>query len=109
MSVTPQPVIDALNALQSTITAAGTLQGASDAVLAPVVASAIACTTEIAVQIETTDDMIDTTGSGLVAGTPANLAVAWLNAQIAANQTQYNLLTIQSYVTRVELNIASRI
>ena len=48
-------------------------------------------------------------GPGLDAGATAASAVAYLNAQIAANRTQSNLLSMLGYIARIELNIASRL
>lgn len=108
MSITPAPVAAAVTALQSAIDAAGTLQGASDAILAPIVQAAIAAQQVIQTNITLTDALIGD-GSGLAAGTPAPIAVAYLNAQIAASRAQHNLLWMLGYIARIELNIASRL
>lgn len=112
MSVTPAPVVAALNALQSAINAAGTLQGASDDVLAPVVDAALAATAVINAQIDATDALIGngsglSGGAGMDGGVTAANAIAYLNANIAACLTQYNLLTMQALVQRISLNIAA--
>lgn len=108
MSVTPASVVAALATVQAAISAAGTLQGAPDYVLAPIVEAVIAAQAVVTSEIAATDALIGN-GSGLAAGTPAAQAVDYLNGQIAANAKQYNLLVIQSYLQRIELNIAARL
>ena len=111
---TPEPIAVAIANLYNTIQAAGTLDGAPDYVLAPIVNACIATQNLITSTIATTDAGIGNgsglaAGPGLDAGATAASAVAYLAAQLAATQTQYNLLTLQSYVQRIELNIASRL
>jgi hypothetical protein len=108
MSITPTAVADAVGAVTAAIAAVGTLQGASDAALAPVVTAILSAQSIIAAEIASTDQTIGP-GIGIAAGTPPAQAIAWLEAQITATQTDANLLAMQAYLNRVALNIAQRL
>lgn len=104
----PNAVAKAVTGIQNAVTAAGILQGASDATLAPVVLAVIAAQSTIASEIAATDDLIGT-GGNLAAGTSAADAVNYLNAQINAVGTQSQLLWLQGYVGRMAINIRQRL
>ena len=106
MSVTPAAVSAAIANLQAAVTAAGTLQGAPAATLAPVVTAAIALENTIAAYIAATDATINIVPMALAAGANPAGAAAYLTAQIAAVQTQANLLAMQGYAARIAENLA---
>ena len=108
MSITPPAVLTAVTAVQTAIENVGTLQGASDVALSPVVNAVLAAQSVIAAEIANTDQFVGP-GVGMGAGTPPQQAVNWLNGQIAATATDANLIAIEAYIAGVGLNIAQRL
>ena len=108
MSITPPAVLTAVTAIQTAISNVGTLQGASDVALSPVVNAILAAESVLAAEIATYDQLVGP-GVGMAAGTPPQQAINWLNGQISATATDANLIAIQAYVAGVGLNIAQRL
>lgn len=106
----PAAVTNAVNGIQTAVTNAGVLQGASDATLAPVVLAILAAEAIIASEIVPIEDVLDGLGPDfLIGGISAIKAVDDLNAAITACSMQSQLLWLQGYVGRMAINIRQRL
>lgn len=101
-------VTDAVAALQTAITNAGTLQNASQATLAPVAAAVTAALAAVDAQTAAIEPTIDETAvGGIHVGTPVPVMVTELLAQTQAATDLSALKTLRGYVARIGANIAN--
>lgn len=111
MSVSQSSLVAGLNAalaaVQAAVTAAGRLQGASIASVAPVAAAAANALPALALAVAAIDGDIDiTTVGGVVSGLPAPVMVQSLLRAASDVQQLATLLYAQSYMARLATNVA---
>lgn len=97
----------AIAAVQAAVTAAGRLQGASIATVAPVAAAAANALPAIAKAVAAVDSDIDTTTvGGMVSGQPAPVMVQSLLRAASDVQQLATLVYLQAYMARLATNLA---
>jgi hypothetical protein len=97
----------ALAAVQAAVTAAGRLQGASIATVAPVAAAAANALPVVAAAVAALDGSIDTTTvGGVVAGIPTPVMVQTLLRAASDVQQLAKLVYLQGYIGRLATNVA---